>query len=163
MTDVDARPPSLVLPGLLGGIGLGGFLDGIVLHQLLQWHLMLSHTEAYPTTTVAGLQANTLADGLFHVVAWIAVLAGVLLLVQRVCGRPRGLFGLALGGWGLFNLVEGIVDHHLLGVHHVREGAGALGYDLAYLGLGALLLGGGWLLYKRAVTAPTPAPATARR
>jgi len=24
--------------GLLFGIGLGGFLDGIILHQVLQWH-----------------------------------------------------------------------------------------------------------------------------
>jgi uncharacterized membrane protein len=27
---------------LLLGIGLGGFFDGIVLHQILQWHHMLS-------------------------------------------------------------------------------------------------------------------------
>jgi uncharacterized membrane protein len=24
------------------GLGLGGFLDGIVLHQVLQWHHMLT-------------------------------------------------------------------------------------------------------------------------
>jgi len=24
-------------------------------------------------------------------------------------------------GWGLFNLVEGVVDHHILTIHHVRE------------------------------------------
>jgi uncharacterized membrane protein len=26
-------------------------------------------------------------------------------------------------GFGLFNLVEGIIDHHLLGIHHVNETA----------------------------------------
>ena len=34
-------------------------------------------------------------------------------------------FGLVLAGWGIFNLLEGIVDHHLLGVHHVRDDAGS--------------------------------------
>jgi uncharacterized membrane protein len=29
-------------PGILLGIGLGGFVDGIVLHQILQWHHMLT-------------------------------------------------------------------------------------------------------------------------
>jgi uncharacterized membrane protein len=24
-------------------------------------------------------------------------------------------------GWGLFNLVEGVIDHHLLNIHHVRD------------------------------------------
>jgi uncharacterized membrane protein len=38
----SATPPSKA-SGLLFGIGLGGFLDGIVLHQILQWHHMLSH------------------------------------------------------------------------------------------------------------------------
>jgi uncharacterized membrane protein len=29
-------------PGILLGIGLGGFVDGILLHQILQWHHMLT-------------------------------------------------------------------------------------------------------------------------
>lgn len=58
-------------------MGLGGFLDGIVLHQILQWHHMLSHTDDYPTNTVAGLEMNTLADGLFHVLAYVFTVAGL--------------------------------------------------------------------------------------
>ena len=55
----------------------------------------------------------------------------------------RRLAGLMLAGWGLFNVVEGLVDHHLLGLHHVRTGAHELTYDLAFLALGlALLLAG---------------------
>ncbi|GAA0802304.1 DUF2243 domain-containing protein [Spirilliplanes yamanashiensis] len=162
MTDIDAdRPPSLVLPGLLLGAGLGGFVDGIVLHQILQWHHMLSHTERYPTTTLAGLQANTVADGLFHAAAWVAVFAGVWLLAKRLRGRPHGLTGLVLAGWGLFNLVEGVVDHHVLQVHHVREVANPLPWDLAFLAFGALLVAGGWALYRRSVRRREPA--TARR
>jgi uncharacterized membrane protein len=34
--------PSWIPPGLLLGAGLGGFFDGILFHQLLQWHNMVS-------------------------------------------------------------------------------------------------------------------------
>ena len=48
--------------------------------------------------------------------------------------------GLLLAGWGVFNLVEGLVDHQLLGIHHVRDDIGApLGWDLAFLALGVVL------------------------
>jgi uncharacterized membrane protein len=61
--DASSQPRA---PGILLGIGLGGFVDGIVLHQILQWHHMLSSEGSHPTTTVAGLETNTLWDGLFH-------------------------------------------------------------------------------------------------
>ena len=60
-----ARAPSRA-SGLLFGLGLGGFVDGIVLHQILQWHHIVSDVDRYPVTTVAGLEINTLSDGLFH-------------------------------------------------------------------------------------------------
>ena len=48
------------------GLGLGGFIDGIVLHQILQWHHLLTDTGDHPMTPVAGLEDNSLADGFFH-------------------------------------------------------------------------------------------------
>ena len=52
-----------------------------------------------------------------------------------------------LVGWGAFNLVEGLVDHQILGIHHVRDDLGGpVGWDLAFLGLSALLVVGGWML-----------------
>jgi uncharacterized membrane protein len=51
-----------------------------------------------------------------------------------------------LAGWGLFNLVEGLVDHHLLGIHHVRGGPYQLWWDLGFLAFGAALVAGGLLL-----------------
>src|SRR5687768_1701980 len=99
---------------LLLGVGLGGFLDGIVLHQILQWHHMLSAEGCCPEQTVAGLETNTLADGLFQVAAWAMVAAGVIGLwraTRRGETIPRRvLVGLMLAGWGAFNLVEGAVD-----------------------------------------------------
>jgi uncharacterized membrane protein len=49
-----------------------------------------------------------------------------------------------LVGWGLFNLVEGVIDHHILQIHHVRTGPNELAWDLAFLAFGALLLAVGW-------------------
>jgi uncharacterized membrane protein len=147
-----SAPPKL--PGFLMGLGFGGFVDGIVLHQVLQWHHMLTSTGDHPSDTVAGLEANTLADGLFHLATWVFVFVGVLMAVrawQRGELAPpwRAQFGLLLAGWGVFNVVEGLIDHELLGIHHVRDDLGGpIGWDLGFLAFGVLLAVGGWLLAK---------------
>ncbi|MFJ8588821.1 DUF2243 domain-containing protein [Streptomyces sp. NPDC093595] len=153
---------SLRLPGIVLGVGLGGFVDGILLHQLLQWHHMLTSTDDdrigvkyYPPTTVDGLEMNTVWDGIFHTVCWLAVLTGLALLYSRVTRHRRRvwtsavLWGWVLVGWGLFNLVEGVLDHHVLGIHHVRSGPHQTWWDLGFLLLGALLVLAGWLLRRR--------------
>ena len=138
------RAPSRA-PGLLLGLGLGGFVDGILLHQILQWHHMVSDTAANPPKTVAGLEANTLGDGLFHLATWFFVAAAMLLTIRswqagRLAPPWRAHGGMLLAGWGTFNLVEGLIDHQLLGIHHVRDDLGApVGWDLAFLASGALM------------------------
>jgi len=149
-----ARPP--LLPSFLLGVGLGGFIDGIVLHQILQWHHILTAEGCCPATTVAGLEDNTLADGFFHLATWIAVLAGTIFAVrawQRGELAPPWRFHLGglLLGWGVFNLVEGLIDHQILGIHHVRDDLGGpLGWDLGFLAFGALLALVGWALVRSA-------------
>ncbi len=140
----------LMVAAMLLGIGLGGFFDGIVLHQILQWHHMVS--TPVPPTTVENLQLNTTGDGLFHAATWIVTLAGVFVLMASNGARsnPGGtqtLVGGMLVGWGLFNVMEGLIDHHLLNLHHVRPGSDELLYDVAFLAWGALmLLVGMWLM-----------------
>ena len=146
------QPPSK-LSGLLYGLGFGGFIDGIVLHQIFQWHHMVSHEESMKT--VAGLEVNTLADGLFHVATWFLVLAGSITAITawragRLAPNWRFHFGLVIAGWGIFNVVEGLVDHQILGVHHVRDDLGGpLSWDLGFLAFGVLLVVGGWLLHRQ--------------
>lgn len=147
----EGAPPARA-PGLLLGIGLGGFLDGIVLHQILQWHHLLSATGEHPVDTVDGLEVNTLADGLFHLGTWLAVLAGTALALRarqqhRLVPGWRFQTGLLLTGWGLFTVVEGVVNHQLLDLHHVRDDLGApLSWDIGFPAIGALLiLVGRWL------------------
>ncbi|GII60192.1 membrane protein [Sphaerisporangium krabiense] len=174
VTDTAGRR-ELTLPGIVLGVGMGGFVDGIALHQVLQWHHMLSSTNTdnigvryYSPHTVPGLEMNTLWDGLFHVVTWIAVLAGLGLLYSRVTHsrgrvwRSRALWGWGLVGWGLFNLVEGIVDHHVLGIHHVRGGPYQTWWDIGFLVLGALLVAGGLALQRGASPVDLCADASAR-
>ena len=155
-----AGPPSRV-SGLLYGLGLGGFVDGIVLHQILQWHHMVSDVGGYPVTTVAGLEANTLADGFFHVATWLLLFVASLSTIAawrqgRLAPNWSFHLGLVLAGWGLFNVVEGLVDHQLLGLHHVRDDLGGpLSWDLGFLALGVCPNG------RRLVVAPARARALA--
>jgi uncharacterized membrane protein len=137
------RRHRLLIAGVLLGVGLGGFFDGIVLHQVLQWHHMVSTPT--PPTTVENLELNTLGDGLFHAATWIVTVAGVFVLAwsrdgSTDSGDGRRIVGGLLGGWGGFNVVEGLVDHHLLNLHHVRPGPDETLYDLGFLAWGALML-----------------------
>ncbi len=148
----------MVLPAILLGVGLGGFFDGIVLHQVLQWHhLLSSHT---PPSSVANLQLNTLADGLFHVFAWVCTLLGVVLLwgAARAGAAPEWprLAGGMLAGWGGFNLAEGVIDHHVLQIHHVRPGPQELWYDVGFLVWGAVMLVAGLFLLRSERTKAPP-------
>ncbi len=152
MDSPPGRPP--LGPALLMGIGLGGFVDGILLHQILQWHHLLTGEGCCPANSVAGLEDNTLADGFFHLATWICVFAGTLpatgAWLRGVLAPPwRAHFGALLAGWGGFNLVEGLIDHQILGIHHVRDDLGApLGWDLGFLAFGVLLLLTGWALIR---------------
>lgn len=153
--------PSLTPAGLLLGIGLGGFFDGILLHQILQLHSMLSGV--LPNNSMANMRTNMLADGLFHALTWAATLAGVALLFRaltRVTRPPpgRALAGAMLAGWGWFNLVEGLIDHHLLGLHHVVETLGVSLWDWLYLASGIVLI----VVGHRLTAAAAPQAATPR-
>jgi len=142
---------ALIVAGIVLGIGQGGFFDGIVFHQLLQWHHMFSSVAS--DITVGGLELNTVGDGLFHLFDWVMTLLGLALL-WRAVKQPIQLststfIGSLLVGAGLFNVVEGIIDHHLLQIHHVKPGPNQLSYDVSFLLVGALLvLVGGLLLWR---------------
>ena len=143
MADTLTRRP-LIAAGTLLGIGMGGFVDGILFHQLLQIHSMLS--AQVTRTTVAGLEINMFWDGLFHVLTWTMTALGLALLWKAVQRRDvplstKTFVGSLSLGWGLFNLVEGIIDHHLLHIHHVTETDNHLIWDLAFLASGLLLIG----------------------
>jgi uncharacterized membrane protein len=133
----------LIIAGIFLGLGLGGFVDGILLHQILQWHHMLSSVK--PLTTVSNIDLNMVWDGLFDALDWVMTVIGVVLLwwVRRsdnVSWTFNTYFGSIFIGAGLFNLIEGVIDHHVLGIHHVKPGPNQLTWDLGFLAVGALLV-----------------------
>jgi uncharacterized membrane protein len=150
------RQPSrkrLIIAAILLGVGLGGLFDGIVLHQILQWHHIVSART--PPDTLANLELNTFGDGVFHAAAWVVTIAGVFALMssdgaRNEEGGTRTLIGGMFVGWGLFNTVEGLIDHQLLNLHHVRPGPDEILYDVGYLVWGVVMLAVGVGLVRQA-------------
>jgi uncharacterized membrane protein len=106
-------------------------------------------------TTVASLELNVLADGFFHVATYAFTIVGIALLWgtwddPSVPKSRRTLVGATIIGWGLFNFVEGLVDHQILGVHHVwPAGPGpVLLWDVAFLVWGLLFIAGGYAIVR---------------
>ena len=137
--------------GMVLGVGLGGFIDGIALHQIVQWHNMGS--AILPPDTMEAMRQNMVWDGLFHVATLGITVIGVFMLWSAAHGgtlpqTASALIGEMLFGWGLFNLVEGVIDHHLLNLHHVRDmPIHEPLYDWVFLAVGgAGLVLVGWLM-----------------
>lgn len=137
--------------GIVLGVGLGGFADGIALHQIAQWHNMGS--AVLPPNSMEAMSQNMVWDGLFHAASWIITLVGVYMLwTAAIAGTAvksaTQFTGELIFGWGGFNLVEGIIDHHLLGIHHVRDVPIHVPlYDWLFLGFGGVgLIGLGWVM-----------------
>ena len=101
-----------LLTGILLGIGIVGFIDEAVFHQLLQWH------NFYWDTSNKG---RILSDGIFHVASMVLLLWGVYRLWARTLPFPRVLLGGILLGGGAFNAYDGIVQHVIFHFHLVNE------------------------------------------
>lgn len=132
------------------GFGLGGFFDGILLHQVLQWHHLLSRVRS---PVLEDIRAQILADGLFHALMYAIAAVGLWklwkardLLASPGAGRQTG--GWALLGFGLWHLLDAVLSHWLLGLHRVRDAAETpLLWDIGWLAVfGAVPLGLGWRL-----------------
>lgn len=152
----NAHGASIAPAGIILGVGLGGLLDGILLHQVLQWHSMLS--ARLPPDTMANMKTNMAADGFFHAVMLFATVTGVVLLWKVLKRRhelpPSGtaFTGYMLAGWGWFNLVEGTINHHILRLHHIVETAGLSTLDWLFLAFGVALIIVGHGVGRRAPT-----------
>ncbi|MFP5282074.1 MAG: DUF2243 domain-containing protein, partial [Actinomycetes bacterium] len=123
--------------GLLIGVGVAGFVDETVFHQLLHWH----HFYDKSTPTV-----GLVSDGWFHAGSWAAMVAGLFLfadLQRRHASVRARLTAGALIGFGGFQVYDGLVQHKVLGLHQIRYDVVLWPYDLAWNLVGgvALLLG----------------------
>jgi uncharacterized membrane protein len=140
----------LISSGILLGAGLGGFADGILFHQILQMHSMLSGIR--PVTDLVSAKVNMAWDGYFHASVWIMTVLGLAALFKAgkrhdVPWSGAMLSGAMLLGWGLFNVAEGTLNHLILGIHHVDEYTlNHAPMDLSFLGVGILFCAFGWKL-----------------
>lgn len=150
-TEQSNRSGILIASGFLIGTGLSGFVDGILLHEILQWHHMF--TGLRPAVNLPNIEINTLGDGIFHAANWIITVIGIALLWRAggnkdVAWSSKIFVGSILIGAGLFDVVEGIIDHQILGIHHVKTGPNELAWDIGFLIFGATVAIVGWLLLR---------------
>jgi uncharacterized membrane protein len=162
-TEPSARPrlaPVIFTGGLLG-IGIAGFVDESIFHQLLQWHNFYWATDE---------RGRILSDGLFHVGSTLVLLWGALRLWfdrgswTQIHSRAI-LAGILLGAGG-FNTYDGVVQHVIFHLHLVNERVCRLPmannsimscradipYEVVWILIGALVLGAGVALVRRALT-----------
>lgn len=136
--------------GVVLGFALGGFFDGVLLHQILQWHHLLSLVPG-----VLDLRAQVLWDGWFHALMYLIAALGLwgLWRAHRTVegGWGRQLAGALLLGFGAWHLVDSVLSHWVLGIHRINlQSDNVLFWDLLWFAAFGLLPAGiGWLLLRR--------------
>lgn len=134
----DGRPEAAkstarsILTGVLIGIGVAGFLDETVFHQLLHWHHFYDKSS---------MSAGLVSDGFFHAGSWLSIVTGLFLfadLQRRGATVPKRLWAGAFLGWGGFQVYDGLIQHKVLRLHQIRYSVDIVPYDLAWNILGGL-------------------------
>jgi len=124
------------------GVALGGFFDGILLHQILQWHHLLSGVTVGP---LGDLRWQVLADGLFHALMYVIGAVGLVWLyrARTALGAPGASARLGQGllfGFGGWHVTDAVVSHWVTGLHRVRmDVEHPLVWDLAWFAVFGLL------------------------
>lgn len=159
---MPTREPAagLALPTFLLGFSLSGFLDGILLHQILQWHHLLSAIRG------DDIRFQVLADGYFHLAMYAVALAGLWLLWRRrrrlgCADGVRGALVPFLLGFGAWHVVDAVLSHWVLGIHRIKwDAPNPLVWDIGWLvafGLAPIVLA--LLLRRRGGRVPPAAAA----
>lgn len=124
-----------VLSGFLFGCGIAAsMIDLFIFHLGLQWH----HFYDLSTHEIA-----LLTDGIFHAFGWFITVWGLFLLADI---RRRGgvnwkcWAGAVVLGVGSFQLLDGVLNHKILGIHQIRYGVDLLLYDTVWIGSAVLFM-----------------------
>lgn len=140
-TSTDRR---LLASGVLFGCGVAAsVIDLFVFHLGLQWH----HFYDLSTPEVA-----LTADAFFHAVGWAVTVWGLFLLAdvrRRAPVRWARWTGAVLAGVGAFQVLDGVLNHKVLGIHQIRYGVDLLPYDVTWIGTAVLVLLAGVLVVAR--------------
>jgi uncharacterized membrane protein len=114
------------------GFAVSGFFDGILLHQVLQWHHLLSAIRG-------DIRFQIAADGYFHLLMYAIAAIGLWLLWRARAslehpGATRRFLAWLLIGFGVWHYLDAIASHWLLGIHRIKlDSANPLIWDLGWL------------------------------
>lgn len=132
--------------GFLFGLGLVGFMDEAVFHQLLHWHHFYDKA-----TSEIGL----VSDGLFHAFSWFATIGSSFMLAdlhRRHAFWPKRWIGGVLLGGGIFQLYDGIIQHKWMRLHQIRYNVDIRPYDWIWNVIAAIMIIIGMILIVRTHT-----------
>lgn len=128
----------LVFSGFLFGCGIAAsMIDLFIFHLALHWH----HFYDLSTTEVA-----LTIDGFFHAFGWFITIWGLFLLAdirRRMDVNWMRWTGAVLAGVGFFQLLDGVLNHKILGIHQIRYNVDLLMYDVVWIGSAVVVLLGG--------------------
>jgi uncharacterized membrane protein len=138
-----------MLSGVMLGFALGGFFDGILLHQILQWHHLLSLV-----ADAGDLRMQILWDGVFHALMYVVAmlaLAGLWRSRTPPSGDHAPLTALMLAGFAGWHFVDAVASHWILGIHRIKiDSPNPLAWDLAWLAaFGLVPLAAALAIWKR--------------
>ncbi|CAH1222921.1 hypothetical protein PAECIP111891_05411 [Paenibacillus allorhizoplanae] len=112
--------------GILFGLGLVGFIDETVFHQLLHWHHFYDKS-----TTQIGL----ISDGLFHAFSWFVTVGSLFMFAdlrrRKALYLKRWVGGILLGA-GFFQLYDGTIQHKIMRLHQIRYVPDVIIYDTTW-------------------------------
>ncbi|MEN5399618.1 DUF2243 domain-containing protein [Achromobacter xylosoxidans] len=140
-TSEQASGRSVRRAGALLGFAMGGFFDGILLHQILQWHHLLS---AIRTGILGDLRMQVAVDGLFHALMYVVAAVGLWILYRTRTHAPavllRPLWPAFWMGFGAWHIIDALFSHWITGIHRIRMDTDMpLFWDLAWLAVFGLL------------------------
>lgn len=124
---------------LLIGISFGGFLDGILFHQILQWHSLLSSVDR---PGFGDTRFRMMVDGIFHAGMYLVAVSGVYLFWKGLKSHPEATIpppgAMMLTGFGVWHVLDAIINHWLLGLHHIKEDQYWLLWDVIFFIAGVI-------------------------
>lgn len=139
----------LTWPAFWLGFALSGFFDGILLHQVLQWHHLLSAVRG------DDIRFQILMDGYFHMLMYVVAALALWFLWRarssfEAAGASRRFLACFLTGFGVWHFVDAVASHWVLGIHRIKQdAANPFVWDLGWLiAFGAIPLVIAWLLRK---------------
>ena len=151
------------IPGVIVGGALAGLFDGIVLHRIFQSDPLAAVEPQAVPQVLETLRQHGWRDGVFEVAMLALLAAGIWRLVSEI---RRGIlitqqefWSAVLFGAGAYLFVDGIVNHRLLQLHHVRTGSFQLAWDVAFITVGlAMAVAGAELFRRRQIAGLKPMP-----